>query len=73
MPLNANNPKKFPFFTPEGHPILFWVIWIILQLQLTEIDNARINTIDMMNTIDKIDWINQYEDNKYYQSYRLKL
>ena len=54
MPVNVSNLKKSSLFTPKGHPGLFWVIWIILQLQRAAIENVRIDTI---NTIDKIDVI----------------
>ena len=65
---NANKfqqSRKFPFFTPKGHPIVCWVICIILQLQSTEIENARTYKIDTINTIDIINFINQHKDNRY--------
>ena len=70
MPVNTSNLKHLPFFTPKGHPRVCWVIWIFLQLQRTEIENARVNTIDTTNIIY---CINQYEDNRYYWSDRLTL
>ena len=62
---NASNLKNFPLFTPKGHPIICWVIWIILQLQRNSIENSRINTINTIDTIVRIYWSNQYEDNQY--------
>ena len=63
MPVNAINLKLFPVFTTKGHPRVFWVICIILQLQRTAIEKTRIGRINTINTIDMIDiinWNNQY-------------
>ena len=65
MPVSASNLEKSPLFTPKVHPRVCWVILIILQLYLTVIDNARIDTVDTINTIDRIYCINQYKDNQY--------
>ena len=65
IPVSVSNLKKFPFFTPKGHPGVFWVVCIILQLQSTAIENARINTIGTINMINRIDCINQYKYNRY--------
>ena len=70
MPVNASNLENPPPFTPKGHPRLCWVIWIILQLQRTAIENASINHI---NTIHRINRINQYKDNWYNWSDQLTL
>ena len=67
MPVTS---KTFPLFTPKVHPRVCRVIWIIFQLQRTAIENARIDTIDMIN---RINCINQYEDNWYNQTYRFTL
>ena len=72
MPVNTSNLENVTIY-PKCHPRICWVIWIILQLKRTTIENSRINTIDTINTIDIIDCINQYEDNRYNKSYRLKL
>ena len=63
MSVNSINLKKFPYFTSKVHPRVCWVIFIILKLQSTEIDNDKINIIDTINMIDRINCINQYEDN----------
>ena len=68
MPLNSSNPEKSPLFTPKGHLRVCWVILIILQLERTATENASIDTFDTINTIERIYWINQYEDNKYDRS-----
>ena len=73
MLVNASNLEKFPFYTPKVHPGVCWAIWIILQLQRTAIENARIDTIDAIDLINIIDCINQYEENWYNQSDRLTL
>ena len=68
MRVNASNFKKLTLLIPKCHPRVCWVIWIIPQMQRTEIENARIdkiNTINMINTIDRIDCNNQYEENWY--------
>ena len=65
MQVNASNLKKFYFFTPKGHLRACWFILIILQLQRTAIENPRINTIDMIDEIERINFINKYEDNRY--------
>ena len=70
IPVNASNLKNFPIFTPKGHPRVCWVILIILQLHRTVTENSRIDTI---NTFDRIDCINEYEDNRYNQSDQLTL
>ena len=69
--VNASNPQKSPFFAPKGHPIVCWVVWIILQLQCTTIENTRVNTINTINTIgtiDRINYNNQCKENWYNQS-----
>ena len=76
MPVNSSNLKKFPLFNPKCNPRVCWVIWIILQLQRTVIENASIdtiNTVDKIDMIDKIDCINQYKDNQNYRYDELKL
>ena len=68
MPVDASNLENFPLFTPKGHPIVCWVILIILLLHITVIEKSRIDTIDtidMIDTIYRIDCTNQYEDNQY--------
>ena len=73
MPVNGRNLENSPLFIPKGHPRVCWNISIILQVQSTAIDNARINTIDTINNIDRINCINQYEENWYNRSNLLKL
>ena len=76
MLVNVCNLKKFPIFTPKGHPRLCWFIWIILQLQSNAIENARIDTIDvidMIDTIDRVNYNNKYKDNWYNQYDQLTL
>ena len=53
--VNASNLEKFPPFTPKCHCRACWKILIILQLQRTAIESARIN---MINAIDRINCIN---------------
>ena len=66
-------PNIFFFFTPKVHPRVCWVIFIILQLQRTAIENSRIDKIDTTNMVDRIYCINQYEDNQYGWSGQLTL
>ena len=73
MPVNTSNLEKFPFLTPKVHPRVCWVICIIVQLQRASIENSRIDMIDTFDMINIIDFINQYEDNRYDQSHRLTL
>ena len=82
MPVNASNLERFPLFIPKGHPRYCWFIWNILQFQRTVIENARINTINTIDTIDRIntidtirriDCINQYKNNWYNRSDQLTL
>ena len=76
IPINAINLEKFPLFTPKGGPRLCWVILIILQLQHTAIENARVDrfdTIDTIDTIGIINYNNQYEYYWYDQSDKLTL
>ena len=73
IPVNASNLENSPLLTPKGHTRVCWVIWINIKLQRTAIENARIDTIDTTDTINRIDCINQYEDNWYNLSYRLTL
>ena len=73
MSVKASNLKKFPFLSPESHPIVCWFILIIFQLQRTSIENARIDTIDTLDTIDRINCNIKYKDNRYDWSYKLTL
>ena len=73
MPVNSSNLKNFPSFTPKGHPRFCWFVWIILKLQRTEIENSRIDTINTITMSDRIDCINQYKGNWFYQSDLLTL
>ena len=73
MPVHVSNLEQFPLFPPKGNPRVFLVIWIILQLQRTRIENARIDKIDAIKLIDIIDCINQYKDNRYNRSDQLTL
>ena len=63
MPVNASNIKNFPFLTPKGYPRVGWVVFTILQLHRTAIENASIGTIDIIDTIGRLDCIDQYKDN----------
>ena len=63
MSVNARNLENLSIVTPKGHPRVCWVVFVILRLQHTAIDNARINTIYTIDTIDGIDCIDQYEYN----------
>ena len=73
MPINDSNLENVPFLTPKGHPRVCWVICIILQLHHNEIGNTMINTIDAIDTTDRINFIDQYEGNRYDRYNQLKL
>ena len=73
MPVNASNLEKFPLFTPKFHTRVWCVVWIILQLQRTVIENSGSDTIDIINTIDRIDCKYHYEYNRYDRSNILAL
>ena len=59
MLVNISNLERSPHFILKYHPRACWVIWIILQLQNTTMENNRIHKIDRIYCID------QYEDNLY--------